>query len=869
MNQLKEWYSRYKDKLKFIFIASVLVLIITEIVIISKSISHDELVSVFSKLSTWRILAMFLLGLAAVLPMIGYDLILEKIIGEKFSKRYLLENSFTINSLNNVVGLGGIISVGLRSTLFGKDVGKEKIADGVSKVFLFTMSGLSIYSLISLVNLFAVQGDRYLEKYWVWLVLGSLYFPGVMIITSLNNKKFVSGFSLQLKLQIVLTSFLEWSGVLIAFLGTGYLMGIHISITRIIPLFIVATVIGIVSLIPGELGSFDVIMIFGLTAMGHNRAEVVAWILLYRLFYYFIPFFIGVFFFLKNTGNSINKRFEGIPLELSKSVAHKILVFLLYFSGIIMVLSATIPEVFSQYTLLDKIDILSVRFISETPSLIVGFLLLAVARGMASKVKKAFYPTIILLVVAFSYSLFKNFSWGLSLLLVFLFIFVRFSRGELYREQFVYSWEMLTVDGIIYAVLSILYIVIGLYNSPKVIHQHVHNFLLFPSEKVWFYGLFTIVVVSFFVYLFFRYLSFPNQKMGMLVDDERVLSVLNTYGGDENSQLVFLGDKDIYIYQNDDGEDTVVFQFQTYNNKCMIMGMPFGKKADFQEAIKEFMTVADIYGYQLLFYEVQAELITFLHEYGFDFIKMGEEAHVYLPDFSIKGKKNRGSRALMNRYERDEYQFEVVHPPYTELFMTELKQVSDNWLGSRKEKGYSLGFFSEDYLKRAPIAIVRDKNGTLVGFANIMPTYDKEQATIDLMRYSKDAPPGVMDYLFISLFEYTREEGYDYFNLGMAPLANVGTSKSSFIQERAAYLIYNFSTKFYSFQGLRDYKQKFVSKWIPKYTLYSRNSSLVYSMIQLMIINAKVINLSDIEEIKKTKYVDTKKSIKSSDDTDQ
>ena len=41
-----------------------------------------------------------------------------------------------------------------------------------------------------------------------------------------------------------------------------------------------------------------------------------------------------------------------------------------------------------------------------------------------------------------------------------------------------------------------------------------------------------------------------------------------------------------------------------------------------------------------------------------------------------------------------------------------------------------------------------------------------------------------MDFLFIHLFEYMKTENIHYFNLGMAPLANVGQSRKSFIQER-------------------------------------------------------------------------------------
>lgn len=853
MEKAKQLFERYKERLKLIFIISVLVLIIAEIVVIGKNLSFSELGNIFTSIPSWRIVLMFVLGIVTVLPMINYDFILEKIIGEKFPRRYLIENSFAINTINNVVGLGGIISIGLRGTLFGKEVETKKITDGISKVFIFMMSGLSIYSLLALISLFVVPENHYLLKYWIWLVIGSLYFPGAVILAKVSEKTFATSFSGKLQFEIVLSSFFEWTGVMIAFLGTGYLMGAEVSLVRLIPLFIAATVIGIISMVPGELGSFDLIMIVGMTAMGHNKEEVVAWILLYRLFYYFIPFFVGVFFLLKNMGSSINERFNDIPRQLTQEVSHKILVVLLYFSGIMVVLSATIPAAFSEYPWLNHLNPLSFHFITQIPTLILGYVLLTLGRGIASRVKKAYWPTIILLIVILGYSSLKDFSWGVGIYLILLLLFVLFSKHELHREQLIYSWEMATVDGVVYGILTVLYIAIGVYNLPHVVHRRVHDFLLFPSEKVWLAGLITIIIITVFIYIFFRYLGYPKKKVGELLDSERIEKLFTTYGGDENSALVFLKDKRIYYYQNEEGQDVVAFQFQIYNNKCMIMGAPIGQKEAFKPAIETFMEEADRYGYQLLFYEVTDELITYLHEYGFDFIKMGEEAHVALADFTLQGKKNRGLRSLMNRFEREEYQFEIVQPPFNQELMSELKDISDEWLAGRKEKGFSLGFFYEEYLQRAPIALVKDKDGRIVAFANLMSTYDDRQATIDLMRYRTDAPHSVMDFLFISLFGAMKEEGYEFFNLGMAPLANVGTSRKSFIQERMAYLLFNFGSHFYSFQGLKEYKQKFATEWVQKYTLYSRDSSLVYAMLQLVIINDKTVNLVELEGKKEQK----------------
>lgn len=50
----------------------------------------------------------------------------------------------------------------------------------------------------------------------------------------------------------------------------------------------------------------------------------------------------------------------------------------------------------------------------------------------------------------------------------------------------------------------------------------------------------------------------------------------------------------------------------------------------------------------------------------------------------------------------------------------ELWEVSDSWLASRDimEKGFSSGFFKEDYLVRYPAAVAR-KDGVITAFDNV------------------------------------------------------------------------------------------------------------------------------------------------------
>ena len=317
-------------------------------------------------------------------------------------------------------------------------------------------------------------------------------------------------------------------------------------------------------------------------------------------------------------------------------------------------------------------------------------------------------------------------------------------------------------------------------------------------------------------------------------DAQRYRQLIERFGGNETSHLAFLRDKNLYYYQVEN-EDRLFFMYRRKYDKLIIMGEPVGDQSVLHDALRQFIVEADRYGYQLVFYEVGQSTTMLLHEFGFDFLKTGEDGLVKLADFTLAGKRQRSQRALMHKFEREGYTFDVVEPPFNQDLLKELKHVSDSWLGKQVEKGFSLGFFDEYYLQQAPIAIVKNQDQQIVAFATLMPTGGKQILTIDLMRHDRDlAPSGIMDMIFVNLFLYGQKAGYEYFDLGMAPLSNVGESQFSFIEEKAAHFIYEYGYRLYGFQGLRNYKEKYADIWLSRYTVYRKKSSLVGSTLALV-----------------------------------
>src|SRR5699024_6497032 len=85
---------------------------------------------------------------------------------------------------------------------------------------------------------------------------------------------------------------------------------------EIFALYIIASVFGVISMVPGGLGSFDVFIILGMESLGIGNADVIVWLLFFRIFYYIVPFFVGTVLFVHTLGNKMNEYFDGIPSAL-------------------------------------------------------------------------------------------------------------------------------------------------------------------------------------------------------------------------------------------------------------------------------------------------------------------------------------------------------------------------------------------------------------------------------------------------------------------------------------------------------------------------------------------------------------------------
>ena len=807
IGRFKNFVEKRLKFIKLLFVFSVLIFVVYEIGRIFKQIEWGKVQEGLENQSMLTIAVMFFVGLIAVLPMIAYDFTVVKFLPGKYSVPYIFKSGWIVNTTTNASA--------------------KQIVYALSKIALFVLAGLSIYCWISLALIYGRGMGKLFGSYWIWLVGGGVYFPVLFIATKFKQTEFFADLTLKRELALIISSFFEWTFAGGFFLFIGLMMGIKTDFLTILAMYITGSVLG---------------MMYGMATLGVSNETAVVWIMFFRLFYYIIPFVIGVILFVHETGSNINEKLNGIPKMAVQKVAHFVLTIFLYASGILMLLEAAVPRFANSNELLRKLYSYSFLFISQVSDIIFAFMLLGLARGISAKVKRAYWPTLIVLAIGVINTLLNRYSLSLAIFLGFVMILVFLSKNELYRKQMQYSIGKMVADIAIFAGTFLLYTLVGILNTPSFSNRHhVPEYLLFPAQKVWFAGFIGLMAAALIFLLMLTYLSKGlTPFVPQVFDERRIKQIISRFGCGNAGHLVYLRDKSLYFFKSE-GKDQVFFMYRRKQEKLFCIGEPIGNPKYFKEALEDFLKTADLYGFEPVFYDIDQDFTLLLHEYGYDFLQIGEKGLVDLDKFNLHGEKHHNQRALINRFANDGYVLDFLKPPYSEELLSEMRKVSDDWLSNRTEKGFSVGFFDEYYLEQGSLMTLRDSSGKLKAFSSIMPRKHGVVST-DLMRYVKDAPAQTMARLSLFLFENAKEAGYAYVDLGMAPTRDGDDLNREFITEKTARYIYEYGYHFYSFQGLKAYKNKYVDIWKKSFIAYRKRSQIAFTMFQLMsVINSKAI----------------------------
>jgi phosphatidylglycerol lysyltransferase len=602
--------------------------------------------------------------------------------------------------------------------------------------------------------------------------------------------------------------------------------------------YLFAIVAGLISSVPGGLGVFDTVILLLLKPLVPPPAILGA-LMLYRVIYYLVPF--GLATILLGLHETILqqerlKKFGSLAGKLTSAVAPQILALSVALAGVVLLFSGALPAVRGRLHILRNFLPLPAIELSHFLGSLVGAALLMLARSIQRRVNAAYPIAIFLLCCGIVLSLLKGLDYEeASVLAIILLVFLP-CRHQFYRKaalltrRFTPGWTVLVVAVLLCSVW------LGLF-----VHRHVE----YSHQLWWQFALHSdaprflraTAGAAVFALLFsLAELLKPAAFKQKTADPVLLQTVNNIVAASPKTyaNLALLGDKQFLLSSS----NTAFLMYAVEGRSWVVMGDPVGSESEWDTLLWDFRELCDQHGGWPVFYQIDKTCLDKYLDLGLSFLKLGEEACVSLTDFSLEGSERRDLRYAYRKMQKENISFSVIPSGDVPDVMNKLKSVSDRWLAEKKgtEKGFSLGYFNPDYIRRFPVAVV-SQGPDVIAFANLWLGAEKQEMSVDLMRYLPTCPNGIMDFLFTELMLWGKAQGYQYFSLGMAPLSGMENHPFAPLWQKAGSILFRYGEHFYNFQGLRKYKEKFSPEWSPKYLACPRGLVLprILTSITLLI----------------------------------
>ncbi len=594
--------------------------------------------------------------------------------------------------------------------------------------------------------------------------------------------------------------------------------GIEVTFGTFVGIFMLAQAAGMLSYVPGGLGVFETVLLLSL-ADGGDAAALTAALLLYRLVYYLLPLLLASILLAIHELMPHIAAIRQIGWRLGRwgtILIPQVFALAVFVAGAVLLFSGVLPPVKSRFEIVRDLFPLPVIELSHFLGSLTGAALLILARGLQRRLDGAYHTTVILLGAGMVFSLLKGLDYEEATIMAVMLATLLPCRHQFYRKTSLIAQRFSSGWIAMIAIVLICSVWLGLFA-----YKHVE----YSSELWWRFALhgdasrFLRATVGSIALIFLYAVTklFIAARPEPVAMDQTAMATVETIVGrspKSYANLALLGDKQFLLSKDKDA----FIMYAVEGRSWIAMGDPVGPRQTWQELIWRFVELCDQYDGLPAFYQVDAQSFDLYTNLGMTFQKFGEEARIPLASFSLEGGGRKNLRYAVNKSSKQGYRFEVLRREQVPSVMDQLQFVSDTWLRDKntREKGFSLGFFRPDYIARFPLAVVR-RDDKIVAFANVWTTADKQELSVDLMRHLPDCLDTIMDYLFVEITLWGRQENYQWFNLGMAPLSGLAEHALAPFWSKAGAMVFRHGEHFYNFQGLRQYKEKFTPQWQPKY----------------------------------------------------
>ena len=748
-------------------------------------------------------------------------------IGSRVPATPLLLGSFCGSALGNAIGFGALTGKAVRDRIYGAVGLRSEQIDHIT-LFLDVAFGVGLASFAAVNSILA--GARLARLWSISTVSLEVMAAAVLLaivgvgVVGIRHRSALAAPGLSITMPGPGLALLQLFLTEVDLLGAAAALWVLLPLTRIdfftfAAVFSAAIALGVISRVPGGLGVFEIVVFLALAGYV-PRNELAAALVIYRGVYFVLPLMLAAtalaaYELRPETGADTSRAGPRVPLgaDLLAPVFLSVVTFAV---GVMLILSGATPAVDWRLAALQAVLPLWTVEISHLLATLAGVFLLFVARGLYHRLDGAWWLALIVAVVNVVFSITKGLAFGETaaiLLLVFLLLATRrqFTRPAAFlRQPFTAGWSIAIAAVIVAAVGIMFFAFRDVAYRREIWWQFEFNAQASRALR----ALLGASILALGMSLW-QLLSTASGRVGPASAQELSRAVPIIRAQERSAALLALmGDKSLLFSRSGNS----FLMYAKRGRSWVALFDPIGPQPEWLELVWRFVELADAHDGRAAFYQVRPDSLPVYLDAGLRVMKVGEEACIYLEDFSLQGSQRYGLRQALKRGERDGLDFKVLSAGEVCQEREEMSRISDAWLAGHGgyERRFSVAAFEPGFMAAQSVALSHQRDRP-VAFVTFMTTGLQTEATVGLMRQLPDAPAYIMEYLITQLALELKVRKFKVLSLGMAPLAGLVQTPLSSQWHRMAGLLWELGGPIYNFQGLRGFKNKFRPVWEPRY----------------------------------------------------
>lgn len=545
--------------------------------------------------------------------------------------------------------------------------------------------------------------------------------------------------------------------------------------------------------------------------------------------------------------------------------------FVTWLFAVLTITSAVLPHQRYRIHEVTRIVPAPATAIATAVSLVLGVVLLHVARGLRRRKRRAWRIAVLITAFLAATHLLREFDVIEVAIAVAILTMLVVSRSEFYAiGDPVTRWytvrvlvELVVLEVVVGLSLllldphrlqgkpsfgdqlrQVLYGLVGV-DGPVVFRSdRFHDFF---SATLLGFGLLTLLVTA---YLFLR----PPQPAPHLTDDdEQRLRALLERHGDQDSLGYFALRRDKDVIFSPTGKSAVTYRVVA--GVALASGDPLGDSEAWPGAIEEFVEMSRQHAWVPAVIGCSERGATiWRREAGLDALELGDEAILDVAEFSLTGRPMRGVRQAVARVERAGYTVRVCRAgELGDEEMDRVLAVAAAWRSADVERGFSMALsrIGDPADAGCVMVMAYDGAGVLHGILNFVP-WGSDGLSLDLMRRERTADNGLNEYMIVKLIQAAPELGVKRLSLNFAVFRSAlerGERIGAGPVLRGWRRLLLFASRWFQIETLYRFNVKFRPRWEPRFVSFPTTRDLPRIALAVMEAEAFLVRPQPLQRL--------------------